>query len=57
MGQPSFAASNAIIYVTYGAFLLLGTGLAWRMRNQPKTDFLAGNRSQKGQSLERYRCP
>ncbi|KAI1109637.1 hypothetical protein F5Y14DRAFT_444540 [Nemania sp. NC0429] len=47
MGQPSFAASNAIIYVTYGAFLLLGTGLAWRMRNQSKTDFLAGNRSQK----------
>lgn len=21
MGQPSFAASNAIIYLTYGAFL------------------------------------
>ncbi|KAJ8125175.1 hypothetical protein O1611_g8464 [Lasiodiplodia mahajangana] len=51
MGQPSFAASNAIIYVTYGAFLLIGTGLAWRMRNQPKTDFLAGNRTQKALPL------
>ncbi|KAI1432443.1 hypothetical protein GGR50DRAFT_688975 [Xylaria sp. CBS 124048] len=52
MGQPSFAASNAIIYVTYGAFLLIGTGLAWRMRKQSDrkqvdTDFLAGNRTQK----------
>ncbi|KAI1493963.1 hypothetical protein F5X96DRAFT_666222 [Biscogniauxia mediterranea] len=47
MGQPSFEASNAIIYLTYGAFLLLGTGLAWKMRNQSKADFLAGNRSQK----------
>ncbi|ORY67693.1 uncharacterized protein BCR38DRAFT_337464 [Pseudomassariella vexata] len=46
MGNPSFQASNAIIYVTYGAFLLLGTGLAWKMRNQPKVDFLAGNRTQ-----------
>ncbi|KAI1851917.1 hypothetical protein JX265_008277 [Neoarthrinium moseri] len=46
MGQPSFEASNAIIYVTYGAFLILGTALAWRMRNQPKADFLAGNRTQ-----------
>ncbi|KAI1182585.1 hypothetical protein F5B17DRAFT_419803 [Nemania serpens] len=51
MGQPSFAASNAIVYVTYGAFLLLGTGLAWRMRNQSKSDFLAGNRSQKALPL------
>ncbi|KAI1343327.1 hypothetical protein F5Y15DRAFT_369698 [Xylariaceae sp. FL0016] len=47
MGQPSFQASNAIIYVTYGAFLLLGTGLAWKMRKQSKADFLAGNRTQK----------
>ncbi|KAK7429708.1 hypothetical protein QQZ08_003734 [Neonectria magnoliae] len=46
MGQPSFAASNAIIYVTYGAFLLLGTGIAWKMRNQSKADFLAGNGTQ-----------
>ncbi|KAI1176356.1 hypothetical protein F4777DRAFT_546726 [Nemania sp. FL0916] len=51
MGQPSFAASNAIIYVTYGAFLLLGTGLAWRMRNQSKTDFLASNGTQKALPL------
>lgn len=46
MGQPSFAASNAIIYLTYGAFLLLGTGVAWKMRNQSKEDFLAGNGTQ-----------
>ncbi|GAW21399.1 hypothetical protein ANO14919_109180 [Xylariales sp. No.14919] len=51
MGQPSFEASNATIYVTYGAFLILGIGLAWRMRNQPKADFLAGNRSQKALPL------
>lgn len=66
MGQPSFAASNAIIYVTYGAFLLvadvdecriewltsnrlMGTGIAWTLRNQPKAEFLAGNRTQTGQ--------
>ncbi|KAH9897082.1 hypothetical protein F4778DRAFT_783191 [Xylariomycetidae sp. FL2044] len=46
MGQPSFQASNALIYVTYGLFLLLGTGLAWRMRKQSKSEFLAGNRTQ-----------
>ncbi|KAH8844431.1 hypothetical protein MCOR02_011786 [Pyricularia oryzae] len=46
MGQPSFEASNAIVYLTYGAFLLLGSGIAWTMRNQPKADFLAGNRTQ-----------
>ncbi|KAI2634679.1 hypothetical protein GGS26DRAFT_589598 [Hypomontagnella submonticulosa] len=49
MGQPSFEASNAVIYVTYGAFLLLGTGLAWKMRNQSKAEFLSGNRTQTGQ--------
>ncbi|KAL7822773.1 hypothetical protein V8C26DRAFT_425727 [Trichoderma gracile] len=46
MGQPSFAASNAIIYVTYGFFLVLGTSIAWKMRKQPNTDFLSGNRTQ-----------
>ncbi|KAB5547173.1 hypothetical protein GE09DRAFT_967196 [Coniochaeta sp. 2T2.1] len=46
MGKPSFEASNAVIYVTYGAFLVLGTGIAWRMRGQSKGDFLAGNRTQ-----------
>ncbi|KAL7790740.1 hypothetical protein V8C37DRAFT_403342 [Trichoderma ceciliae] len=46
MGQPSVAASNAIIYVTYGFFLVMGTGIAWRMRKQPNTDFLSGNRTQ-----------
>ncbi|KAH7309003.1 hypothetical protein B0I35DRAFT_441179 [Stachybotrys elegans] len=46
MGQPSFEASNAIIYLTYGAFLLIGTGVAWTMRNQTKTDFLSSNGTQ-----------
>ncbi|OAA53483.1 Sodium/solute symporter [Niveomyces insectorum RCEF 264] len=47
MGYPSFQASNALIYLTYGAFLVLGTGIAWRMRNQSKEGgFLSGNRTQ-----------
>ncbi|KAK3935617.1 hypothetical protein QBC46DRAFT_397139 [Diplogelasinospora grovesii] len=47
MGQPSFQASNAVIYLTYGLFLVLGTGIAWKIgRNQTKGDFLAGNRTQ-----------
>jgi hypothetical protein len=83
MGQPSFAASNAVIYLAYGLFLyvyegfvcghgtfsvpdalyrftapnvimtlsrVLGTGLAWRMRNNSKQEFLAGNKSQTGQT-------
>jgi hypothetical protein len=27
----------------------MGTGVAWKMRKQPNTDFLAGNRTQTGQ--------
>ncbi|KXX82621.1 Sodium-coupled monocarboxylate transporter 1 [Madurella mycetomatis] len=46
MGQPSFEASHAIVYLTYGAFLAVGTGVAWRFRNQSKGEFLAGNRTQ-----------
>ncbi|KAM6524057.1 hypothetical protein FSOLCH5_004664 [Fusarium solani] len=46
MGQPSTQASNAVMYLTYGAFLVIGTGVAWRMRNQSKEDFLAGNGTQ-----------
>ncbi|KHO00968.1 urea transporter [Metarhizium album ARSEF 1941] len=49
MGQPSFPASNALIYLTYGAFLVLGTGIAWRMRNQSKQDFLNSNGTQSGE--------
>lgn len=30
---------------------VLGTGIAWRMRGQSKGDFLAGNRTQSGQTL------
>ncbi|KAM6535616.1 hypothetical protein FALCPG4_005169 [Fusarium falciforme] len=46
MGQPSTQASNAVMYLTYGAFLVIGTGVAWRMRNQSKKDFLSGNGTQ-----------
>ncbi|KAL2198764.1 hypothetical protein P885DRAFT_67914 [Corynascus similis CBS 632.67] len=46
MGQPSFEASHALVYVTYGVFLLVGTGVAWKFRNQSKGEFLAGNRTQ-----------
>ncbi|KAK0749648.1 hypothetical protein B0T18DRAFT_461120 [Schizothecium vesticola] len=46
MGHPSPQASNALIYVTYGIFLVVGTGIAWTLRNQGKGSFLAGNRTQ-----------
>ncbi|KAG5747738.1 hypothetical protein H9Q70_009590 [Fusarium xylarioides] len=46
MGLPSNTASNAVIYVTYALFLLMGTGIAWKMRNQSKADFLSGNGTQ-----------
>ncbi|KAG6004697.1 hypothetical protein E4U21_000852 [Claviceps maximensis] len=46
MGQPSSEASNAIIYLSYGAFLVLGTGIAWRMRKQSTADFLSSNGTQ-----------
>ncbi|KAK0609343.1 hypothetical protein B0T17DRAFT_546830 [Bombardia bombarda] len=46
MGQLSFQASNAIIYVSYGVFLAIGTGIAWKMRRQNKGEYLAGNRTQ-----------
>ncbi|KAF3768734.1 Na+/solute symporter [Cryphonectria parasitica EP155] len=45
MGQPSFQASNAIVYLTYGAFLILGTALAWKYRKDSKGEFLSGNRT------------
>ncbi|KZF20499.1 hypothetical protein L228DRAFT_223622 [Xylona heveae TC161] len=46
MGVPSFQASNAVIYLSYGAFLVSGLYIAWRWRHQSKSDFLATNRSQ-----------
>ena len=76
MGQPSYAASNALIYLTYGAFLydetltpglklrpatdknrphrVTGLWIAWLWRGQSKKDFLANNRTQKGQIRSRY---
>ncbi|KKY28970.1 putative urea transporter [Diplodia seriata] len=50
MGVPSFQASNAIIYLTYGAFLLCGVFVAWKLRHQSKSDYLSSNRTQKGQN-------
>ncbi|KAB2580598.1 hypothetical protein DBV05_g1047 [Lasiodiplodia theobromae] len=47
MGVPSFQASNAIIYLTYGAFLICGVFVAWKLRHQSKSDYLSSNRTQK----------
>ncbi|KAL8779566.1 MAG: hypothetical protein Q9213_006871 [Squamulea squamosa] len=47
MGQPSYQASNALIYLTYGVFLVAGVWIAWLWRGQSKKDFLASNRTQK----------
>ncbi|KAH4213234.1 hypothetical protein HBI95_024490 [Parastagonospora nodorum] len=51
MGIPSQPASNAIIYLTLGAFLVVGCYIAFRLRNQSKLDWLASNRTQKGVPL------
>ncbi|KAF1952672.1 hypothetical protein CC80DRAFT_596469 [Byssothecium circinans] len=48
MGVPSSQASNAIIYLTYGAFLVTGCYIAWRLRHQSKTEWLSSNKTQKG---------
>ncbi|KAL1959609.1 hypothetical protein VTO42DRAFT_1644 [Malbranchea cinnamomea] len=47
MGQPSSEASNALIYVTYGIFLIIGVYIAYRLRNQTKVEFLSSNGTQK----------
>jgi hypothetical protein len=46
MGQPSFEASNAIIYLTLGAFLVFGLYIAWRFRNLSKGEWLNSNGTQ-----------
>ncbi|KAF2205098.1 hypothetical protein GQ43DRAFT_446255 [Delitschia confertaspora ATCC 74209] len=51
MGIPSTQASNAIIYLTYAAFLVTGTYIAWRLRHQTKTEWLSSNKTQKGLPL------
>ncbi|KAF2786985.1 hypothetical protein K505DRAFT_329964 [Melanomma pulvis-pyrius CBS 109.77] len=51
MGIPSTQASNAIIYLTYGAFLVTGCYIAWRLRHQSKTEWLSSNGTQKGLPL------
>ncbi|PFH58384.1 hypothetical protein XA68_13748 [Ophiocordyceps unilateralis] len=47
MGQPSVVASNAIIYTTYAAFLVLGTAVGWRMRGRARStgELLSSNGS------------
>ncbi|XMA14787.1 hypothetical protein WAI453_007578 [Rhynchosporium graminicola] len=46
MGQPSTQASNAVVYLSYGAFLVFGCYIAWRLRHQSKADYLSSNRTQ-----------
>ncbi|KAF1811083.1 hypothetical protein P152DRAFT_400132 [Eremomyces bilateralis CBS 781.70] len=48
MGMPSFAASNAIIYLTYGLFLVGGVAIAWRVRTHNTKEYLSSNGTQKG---------
>ncbi|KXS97675.1 hypothetical protein AC579_8070 [Pseudocercospora musae] len=48
MGQPSRAASNALIYYSYAAFLVFGLFIAWRLRGQSAGEWLSANRTQKG---------
>ncbi|CRK40719.1 hypothetical protein BN1708_008306 [Verticillium longisporum] len=45
MVQPSTQASNAVIFVTYSLFLLMGLGIAYRYRHDLKGGFLSGNRT------------
>lgn len=45
MGYPSTQASNAVIYLTYGAFLVLGITISLIYRK--KGQFLSGNGTQK----------
>ncbi|RMD39473.1 hypothetical protein DV735_g5655, partial [Chaetothyriales sp. CBS 134920] len=51
MGQPSAQASNALLYTTYGLFLVFGLFMAWRLRNQTKGEFLSSNGTQKGSGI------
>ncbi|KAI9831481.1 MAG: hypothetical protein M1826_003371 [Phylliscum demangeonii] len=51
MVYPSSPASNAIMYLTYAAFLIFGLYIAWRLRHQTKRDFLSSNRTQKALPL------
>ncbi|TGZ80453.1 hypothetical protein EX30DRAFT_359054 [Ascodesmis nigricans] len=46
MGSLSSEASNALIYCTFGAFLISGCYIAWIFRQQSKMDFLHSNRTQ-----------
>ncbi|CRK15081.1 hypothetical protein BN1723_010511 [Verticillium longisporum] len=41
MVQPSTQASNAVIFVTYSLFLLMGLGMAYRYRHDLKGGFLS----------------
>ncbi|PHH50541.1 hypothetical protein CFIMG_007395RA00001 [Ceratocystis fimbriata CBS 114723] len=44
--QPSSEASNALIYVTYSAFLVLGVAVSWVFRDKLTGSFYASNRTQ-----------
>ncbi|KAI5846342.1 hypothetical protein DFP73DRAFT_545685 [Morchella snyderi] len=46
MGSPSEPVSQALIYLTFAAFLFLGLFLAWKYRKQTKMDFIHSGRTQ-----------
>lgn len=50
MANLSFQASNAIIYLSYGAMLASGLGIAWYVQRKTHKveDFLSYNGSQTG---------
>jgi hypothetical protein len=56
MGLPSSQASNALMYLTYGAFLVGGLYIAWLFRRQTKEQYLSSNRTQKGQKNNMLAC-
>lgn len=53
MAELSFQASNAIVYLSYGAMLVSGLVIAWAVqKKQHKVqDFLSSNGSQTGWKL------
>lgn len=53
MAELSFQASNAIIYLSYGAMLVSGVAVAFYVQRKQKKvqDFLSSNGSQTGLKL------
>lgn len=53
MAELSFQASNAIIYLSYGAMLASGLAIAWMVQRKQHTvqDYLSSNGTQTGWKL------